>query len=706
MKTSILKEGQNCWKIAASNKVAVLVDAASFYKAFVKVAEQAKESILILAWDIDWRTRLTEDNEETFAEFFLRLVKQNKRLHIHVLEWDFAMIYAVERGILPMFGVGVPHHRRIHYRRDDKHPLAGSHHQKIVVVDDQLAFCGGLDITRQRWDTPEHRPHDNRRIDPDGVVYAPFHDVQVMCDGESAKYLGDIARSRWEKATAKKLKVPSIIQHLWPPDIQPDFTNCNVGISRTEPPYNGAAGIYEIENLFVDMVKASKRWLYIEAQYLTSARFEKALEECLSQAEGPEVLIVVPRDCSGWLEENTMGALRCRVLQRLKELDHHNRLRVCYPVNEQTPILVHAKIIVADDCGLTIGSANLSNRSMGLDTECNLTIQSDGSSRIENAIRRIRNRLLGEHLGMSAEDVQTALKATGSMNELIDFRKGSQRCLKIVETKEFEASSSLLTDRDIVDPERPIDLEGWVNDFVIEEQEKTQISNDVLWTGIFLALIILLTASWYWTPLRNLVDPRFLAERAATAKDFPYSILVVTGSYLLGSVILFPITILILSTIFLYGPAWGFGYSLFGSVIAAAFTYLIGRKLARNRVRQLAGKKLNRISKLISKKGLLTIVIARMLPIAPFSIVNIVAGASHIRFIDFILGTAIGMLPGLIGMTLFGNSLKSAVRNPDPVSILILIVVIGSLLFLAAMIKKRLGTRENSMEADVTNAPS
>ncbi|HSE39768.1 MAG TPA: VTT domain-containing protein [Acidobacteriota bacterium] len=706
MKTSILKEGQNCWKIAATNRFAVLVDAASFYRAFVKVAEQAKESILILAWDIDWRTRLTEDSTETFAEFLLRLVKKSKRLHIHILEWDFAMIYAVERGILPMFGVGMPRHRRIHYRRDDKHPLAGSHHQKIVVIDDQIAFCGGLDITRQRWDTPEHRPHDVRRIDPDGIVYAPFHDVQVMCDCEAARCLADIARARWKKATSKDLRTPSMFQHLWPSEVQPDFTNCRVGISRTEPPYNGDTGIHEIENLFVDMVKTAKRWLYIEAQYLTSAGFEKALEESLSQSEGPEILIVVPRDCSGWLEENTMGGLRCRMLQQLNEVDHHKRLRVCYPVNEQTPVLVHSKIIVADDCAVTIGSANLSNRSMGLDTECNLTIQSDGSSRIENAIGRIRNRLLGEHLGMSAEDVQTALKATGSINELIDFRKGSPRYLKIVETKEFEASSSLLTDRDIVDPERPIDLEGWVNDFVFEEEEKRHISNDVLWTGIFLALIILLTASWYWTPLRNLVDPKFLAERAAAAKDFPHSVLVVTASYLLGSLILFPITILMLATIFLYGPVWGFGYSLFGSVLAAAFTYVIGRKLARNRVRQLAGNKLNRISKLIAKKGLLTIVIARMLPIAPFSIVNVVAGASHIRFLDFILGTAIGMLPGLIGMTLFGNSLKSAVRDPDPISILILIFVIGSLLFLAAMIKKRLGARENSMKADISNASS
>jgi uncharacterized membrane protein YdjX (TVP38/TMEM64 family)/phosphatidylserine/phosphatidylglycerophosphate/cardiolipin synthase-like enzyme len=705
MQRSILKEGKNYWKRAAIERLSVLVDAASFYTAFSKVAEQAKESILILAWDIDWHTRLTVTDNETFAEFLLRLVKKNKRLHINILEWDFAMIYAVERGIMPMFGVGIPSHSRIHYKKDDRHPLAGSHHQKIFVIDDQVAFCGGLDITRERWDTPEHLPNDPHRIDSANKPYAPFHDIQVMCDGEAAKYFGDLARTRWKKATGKTLKPAGTIQqHVWPRDVSPDFTNYNIYISRTEPPYDGDEGVHEIEELFVAIVKAARRWLYIEAQYLTAARIQKALEESLSEPEGPEIVIVVPKDCSGWLEENTMGALRCRMLQHMNSIDQHKRLRVCFPVNEDTPVLVHSKVMIADNSLLTIGSANISNRSMGLDTECNATVQSDGSSRIENSIARTRNRLLGEHLGMSPEDVQTALKASGSMNELIDLRKGSKRYLKVLETTDFEAYTPLLTDRDIVDPERPIDIEGWVNDFVIEEEEKKTIGNEVLWTGIFLALVVLLAASWYWTPLRNYVDPKMLASKAASVDNLPLSIVAVIGSYVLGSVILFPITILMLATIFVYGPVYGFIYSLIGSVAAAAFTYWLGTVLARNRVRELAGNKLNRISSLIAKKGLLTVIFARMLPIAPFSIINVVAGASHIRFVDFILGTAIGMLPGLIGMTLFGNSLKSAIKNPDPFSIVILIFVIGSLLLLATIIRKRLGAAKDSIHAEVENA--
>ncbi len=704
LQNSILKEGHNCWKTAATNRLAVLVDAAAFYKAFVDVAEQAKESILILAWDIDWRTKLIENDDETFAQFLIRLVKKNKRLHIHILEWDFAMIYAAERGLMPMFGAGMPGHRRIHYEKDDKHPLAGSHHQKIVVIDDQIAFCGGLDITRQRWDTPEHIPNDSRRIDANNAPYSPFHDIQIMCDGKAAKHFGELVRDRWHKATRKSLKAPAPFQLIWPTDVSPDFIDCKISISRTEPPYDRNAGVQEIKNLFVDIVKVCQKWLYIEAQYLTSACFEKVLEESLRQSDGPEIVIVVPRDCSGWLEESTMGALRCRMLKRLSSSDQHNRLRVCFPVNQETPVLVHSKVIVVDDSVVTIGSANLSNRSMGLDTECNVTIESDGSSQIEDAIGRIRNRLLGEHLGMSAEDVQAALKTHGSMNKIIDLRKGLTRHLKVLDTESLEFSPSLLTDRDIVDPERPIDFEGWVDDFVVETEQKKQIGNEIFMTGVFLALVVLLAASWYWTPLRNFVDPKELAENVASVKSGPLSLLIVTGSYLAGSLVLFPITILMLATIFLYGPIFGFGYSLIGSVAAAAFTYWIGRLLARNRVREIAGNKLNRISKLIAKKGLLTIIFVRMLPIAPFSIVNIVAGASRIRFLDFILGTAIGMLPGLLGMTLFGNSLKSAIKRPDAFSVFMLVVVIGSLLLLAAIIRNRLGVRRKLTNADSTDA--
>jgi phospholipase D1/2 len=699
MQTSLLQEGKNCWKITTVERLSVLVDAAAFYAAFARVAEHARESILILAWDIDWRTRLNRESDETFAQLLLKLVKRNPYLHINILEWDFAMIYARERGILPMFGVGVPSHRRIHYHKDEVHPLAGSHHQKIIVIDDHLSFCGGLDITRQRWDTPEHKPADPRRIDPSGIIYEPFHDVHLMMQGEASKELGKLARQRWHTATRKKLKPPTHFEAAWPDDIEPHIQNTTIGISRTEPPYGNNEGVFEIKNLFADIIASAKKWLYIESQYLTSSSTQQELAKRLADPNCPEILIAVPLQCSGWLEKSTMGVIRARLLSDLTRADRFHKLRVCYPVVEEAAVMVHSKVMIADNDILSIGSANLSNRSMGLDTECNIAVEAAGSVDVQNAIGKIRNELLAEHLGMKVEEVESFLEKNNSLIELIESKKEMRRHLEIYAPDELQLVPSALGDADLVDPEQPIDLERWVVDFVPETEDRIETGQQIISTGLFFAAIVIFAACWYWTPMRQYLDPVMLGERTSHIKQIPLLILAVIAGYTAGSLILFPITVLLLVTIFLFDSIYGIAYGIIGATGAAAFTYWIGHLLGRNRVRRIAGKKLNRITKLISKRGLLTIVVVRLLPIAPFSIVNIVAGASRILFFDFIIGTVIGLLPGLLGMSLFEASLKAALINPSPLNIMILIAVVGTLLVVAGLIKNKLEQHKESTKA-------
>ena len=83
------------------------------------------------------------------------LVRRNRRLRIYVLLWDFAMIYVADREIIPLYAHPWRTHRRIHFRLDGSHPIGASHHQKIVVIDDHVAFVGGLDIAEHRWDEPQ-----------------------------------------------------------------------------------------------------------------------------------------------------------------------------------------------------------------------------------------------------------------------------------------------------------------------------------------------------------------------------------------------------------------------------------------------------------------------------------------------------------------------------------------------------------------------
>ena len=120
---------------------------------------------------------------------------------------------------------------------DDHHPVGASHHQKVVVVDDQLAFCGGIDLTGHRWDTSAHRPDEPARKTPIGEVYEPYHDVQAMVMGPPAMSLGTLARDRWRALGEYRLPpVNKSAEPLWPPDITPDFTDVDVAIARTMPP--------------------------------------------------------------------------------------------------------------------------------------------------------------------------------------------------------------------------------------------------------------------------------------------------------------------------------------------------------------------------------------------------------------------------------------------------------------------------------------
>jgi phospholipase D1/2 len=127
-----------------------------------------------------------------------------QRLRVYILGWDFAIIYALEREPLPSFNPRWRSHRRVHFSLDGMPPGGASHHQEIVVVDDAIAFVGGIDMAIRRWDTPEHCAHDPRRVDPRGEPYPPVHDVQMAVDGEAATALASLVRERWQRATGRR----------------------------------------------------------------------------------------------------------------------------------------------------------------------------------------------------------------------------------------------------------------------------------------------------------------------------------------------------------------------------------------------------------------------------------------------------------------------------------------------------------------------
>ena len=160
---SLLRPGRNVWRVERAPRAAVLIDGAAFFQAVREACLRARRHILIVGWDIDSRTPLVGENGApadgypgSFAEFLSRLVCERPSLRVDLLLWDYSLLYAGEREMLPRLSLQWRMPERIILRLDDTVPFGCSQHQKIVVVDDALAFSGGLDLTIRRWDTPAH----------------------------------------------------------------------------------------------------------------------------------------------------------------------------------------------------------------------------------------------------------------------------------------------------------------------------------------------------------------------------------------------------------------------------------------------------------------------------------------------------------------------------------------------------------------------
>lgn len=671
---SLLKPGHNCWRIDPAERVAFLIDGAAYFAALRNAIQQARHTIYILGWDIDSRMRLERDTPNDpdpveLGEFLNSVVSRRRHLHAYVLAWDFAMIYALDREWLPIYRLGWSTHRRVHFHLDDYHPPGGSHHQKMVVIDDRLAFVGGLDLTRNRWDTPAHRPSDPRRVNPDGQAYRPFHDIQVALSGPVAAALGEYARERWRRASGHRARraAHQTTHTPWPQGLEPDLQDVPVAIARTQPKFKAQPAAQEIKHLWIDGIRATQRFFYAENQYLTADCIRHAIETRMRAADCPEFVIVQPKRTDGWLSQQTMDVLRGRLVRQLREIDGHNRFQVYYPdapkLGEQG-IVVHSKLMIVDDELVRIGSSNLNNRSMGLDTECDIAIEARGNARVRDAIAKLRYRLLGEHLGVSPQRVQQTEAESHSLIDTIEHLRSDGRSLRPLDVDKAKDQEPLFHELEVVDPEQPIDPDQLASRFVPPDSRGAAGTRLLLWSA-FLLILLGLAAAWRWTPLGQWLDMDLLVQTATQLRDSPAAPIYVLGGYLLAGLLVMPITVLIAATVLTFGTGLGLAYALAGSLLSALFLYGLGRKLGRAAVRRLAGPRLNRLSQRLAKRGLLAIIFVRVVPVAPFTVVNLVAGASHIRFAHYLWGTVIGMFPGIFAVTAFIDRLYAIVKQPD-----------------------------------------
>lgn len=691
--------GCNCCTVARAGRVALLVDGEAYFRAFAQAAARATRSILILAWDFSSTTRLHFDGgggaaPAQLGEFLNRLARRRRDLHIRILDWDYPMLFGTDREFPPIYGLGWKPHHRVQVVYDDTEPVGGSHHQKVVVIDDAVAFVGGLDLTDRRWDTPAHCVDDRRRR-CGSSPYPPFHDVMMAVDGEAARALGEIARVRWQLATHCQLPPVEVVGDPWPPALAPDFTDVDVAIARTLPGSAAFPEVREVEALYLDMIAAARHSLYIENQYFTADRIAEALAARLAEPDPPEVVLVLRLLSHGWLEEHTMHVLRTRLLQRLRRADRHGRFQVYYAhidgLADGTCIDVHSKLMIVDDQVLRVGSANLSNRSLGLDSECDAAIAAGGDPAVAAGIGHFRDRLLGEHLDCPPASVAAAIDRHGGLHAAIAALQGRPRTLKVLDNIP-QWPETVLDLAGIADPERPVSLEQLIEEFSPAATVASAPARPLRAAALKLAALLVgcagLALLWRYTPLAQTLDPGRIVAWARAFGGQPWAPLLVIGAYTPACLLMFPRPLITLAAIVAFGPFLGALYALAGILLAALVTYAAGRRLPRRMVRSLAGKRLNRVSDTLRRRGLLAMTAVRLVPVAPFAVIGLVAGAIHIRLRHFMLGTLFGTLPGTAVTTLFGHQLGDALQGLSPISYGLLAGVVAVVLALSLAVRR------------------
>lgn len=686
--SELLQPGHNCSSVARATRAALLVDGEAYFNAFMQAAARAERSIMVLAWDFDSRTVLKHGEgstpDLTLGDFLNGLARRRRRLKIHILDWDYPMVFGTEREFPPHFGFTWKPHRRVKMRYDNMHPLGASHHQKIVVIDNKVAFVGGIDLTTRRWDTPAHEPEERRRMIK-GSPYPPFHDLVMAVDGAAAQAVGQVARERWKRVTRRTLRAPATDGDPWPPELPVAVSDVEVGVSLTLPAVDDTRAVRHIERLYVDMIAGARRHIYIENQYFTSHVIGDALERRLGEADGPEIVVVTRLLSHGWLEEMTMSVLRTRLIQRLRAADRHGRFEVYCPYRAGLPagtcIDVHSKMIIVDDTWLRIGSANLSNRSMGLDTECDLTLAAASDAQ-RDALRRFRLGLLAEHTGATADQAAAALER-GGMHAAIAALNHEERALQPLRGL-TDLPDALMAAISISDPERPVALERLVAEFASAD-DAVPARRGPRWSVLIGIALVLgsLAAAWRYTPLSEIATADNLTSWARDLSRNPWSPLVLVLSYTPASFVMFPRPLITLAAVIAFGAWAAFGLAMGGILIAASLCYMIGRRLSRNAVRRIAGERLHRVCQAVKRGGILTMISVRVVPIAPFIVTSMACGAFRVRYRDFAVGTLIGMLPGTLVATVFGDTLQRYLESPEDINGWLLLPVLG--IFAVAM---------------------
>ncbi|XXF77469.1 phospholipase D-like domain-containing protein [Myxococcaceae bacterium GXIMD 01537] len=482
----ILAPGRNCWTLAEADEAGVLVDARDYYRAFYRAALGARSYIALTGWQFDSDVALLRggDAREARGEvrllpFLQQLCEAKPELRVYILAWDYSMLLAFEREWMQHILFNWTTSERLVFRFDASSPLYGAHHQKVVLIDGRLAFTGGMDIADCRWDDREHEARSPLRCDVDREPHGPYHDVQTVLTGPVVRRLEELFEARWFRSGGGELHLPApvyrddvVVESTVP--LPPGPLALSRTFGKTLVPLQEP--VREIRALYLDAIDAAERFIYVENQYFSSRAIFDALVRRLRAPGRPklEVAFVLPPQPEALREQLAMGVAQVRMLRALKavarETGHSLGVycsAVCGEDGADVCTYIHSKVMVVDDRFLTMGSANTTNRSLGLDSELNLSWECAGNPEgpaLERAIRHLRVSLMVEHLGRGDRACRRALgRGTGLVAFLDRVASARQHRLR------FHPLETVFDQRPLLKPLEPEELHIDPEDSVLEE---------------------------------------------------------------------------------------------------------------------------------------------------------------------------------------------------------------------------------------------
>jgi phosphatidylserine/phosphatidylglycerophosphate/cardiolipin synthase-like enzyme len=383
----------------SGNAVEVLIDGASFLPMVANELARAESHVHLTGCFFSPELELTRGDDPTIVRNLLAELAE--RIEVRVLIWSGAPlpIFSPSRGDVRQMVERFSRRNQIRCEFDSCVRFMHCHHEKTIVIDDRVAFVGGIDLTLDGgdpYDTQEHRAR--------GVV--GWHDVALRIEGPAVADVAEHFRLRWNAAANEDLPAPRT------PDVVGDV---ELQIVRTIPEkvYETSLplGDFSVLESYVGAFRSAERFIYIENQFLWSSEIVGVLADKLRDPPHDDFRIVVLLPVNA---NDGADISRGQVAALIHADDGNARFLACSVYaragNLRDPIYVHAKVAIVDDRWLTIGSANLNEHSLFNDSEVNVV------SHDENLARDTRLRLWSEHLELPIEEID------GDATTVIDER--------------------------------------------------------------------------------------------------------------------------------------------------------------------------------------------------------------------------------------------------------------------------------------------